>query len=160
MTGPITEFCETIREKFTTIESGLGDLLVRISCDGEHAEHEVQRYLQSLSHCTKLNKEQLDHSLALIRNLREEHEALTAAEIMEWKTKRATKRLRERAEKAEYYAVAVTGIAGVALENARQAALLAWLARHDADSAVSRPTLRVIDGKKQARPGRDGNLTS
>jgi hypothetical protein len=160
MTEPIAKFCEDIREKFTTIESGLGDLLVRISCEVEHAEHEVQGYLQSLSHCTKLNKEQLDNSLALVRNWREEHEAFNAAEILEWKTKGANRRLRERAEKAEHYASAVTGIAVAALENAQQAALLAWLARHDADSAAPRSTLRVIEGRKRAGPGRDGSLTS
>lgn len=55
--------------------------------------------------------------------------------IAEWKAKREKAKLRSRAENAERYAVAAAFVALAAVDAAEQAALEAWLAGKDAETA-------------------------
>ncbi len=68
----------------------------------------------------------------------EEKKAATDEKVAEWKTKRETAKLQNRADGAEHYARAALEVAMSAVDNAEQATLEAWLARKDADAAGSK----------------------
>jgi hypothetical protein len=68
----------------------------------------------------------------------DEQKNATRDKITEWKTKRETSKLLKRADGAERYATAAADLAFAAVDEAEQAALEAWLARQDANSAQAR----------------------
>ena len=59
----------------------------------------------------------------------EEREGVTVEKITEWKANLEKAKLKGRAEAAERYAVGAVVVASVAVDEAEQAALEAWLAR-------------------------------
>jgi hypothetical protein len=63
---------------------------------------------------------------------------VTAEKIADWKTKRETTQLQNRADQAERYAQATIDAALTALDEAEQATLEAWLAREEANSSPSK----------------------
>jgi predicted nucleic acid-binding Zn-ribbon protein len=68
----------------------------------------------------------------------DQRKVATSDKIAEWKAKRETTKLQNRADKAERYAAAAIDVAVAALDEAEQAALEAWLARQDANVAEAR----------------------
>jgi hypothetical protein len=64
-------------------------------------------------------------------------EAITADKIAEWKAERQVRKLNDRADDAESYAVAAMQIAVAAVDEAETAAIEAVVARIDADAVQS-----------------------
>ena len=71
-----------------------------------------------------------------IKKWLDDRKAATNEKVAEWKTKHEQTKLQNRAELAESYAEAAAVVASSAVDDAEQAALEAWLARKDADSAL------------------------
>jgi hypothetical protein len=65
----------------------------------------------------------------------ENRKVATVDKVAEWKAKRETSKLQNRADKAAQYAAAAADVALSAVDEAEQAALEAWLARQDANAA-------------------------
>jgi hypothetical protein len=65
----------------------------------------------------------------------EERKSATREKIAEWKVKFEQAKLQGLAESAERYAAAAAIVALAAVDEAQEAALEAWLARREADSA-------------------------
>ena len=69
--------------------------------------------------------------------------AITANKIAEWKAQRQVRKLNDRADDAESYAVAAMQIAVAAVDEAETAAIEAVVARIDADAVQSPATTKA-----------------
>lgn len=132
------KFCEDLRLKLTNIESGLGSLKTKMEGKAQQAEGEVRRHLDAVQ-----RRIAQDHGKALaaraeIKAWIDNKKAVTADKIADWKAKRETSHLQNRADQAERYAQATIDVALTALDEAEQATLEAWLAREEANSAQSK----------------------
>jgi hypothetical protein len=131
----IDQFCENLRLKLTNIDSGLDGLKAKIDGKAQHAEQEVRSHLEKVQRRIEQGRAKVLVAQTEVTNWAEDRKTATADKIAEWKAKRETSKLQNRADQAERYAAAAIDVALAAVDDAEQAALEAWLARQDANSA-------------------------
>ncbi len=134
----IDQFCEDLRLKLTNIESGLGGLKAKIDGKAQNAEQEARSHLEKVQKRIEQNRTKVSAAQTEVKNWVEGRKTATRDTIADWKAKRETGKLQNRADKAERYAAAAIDIALAAADEAEQAALEAWLARQDANSAQAK----------------------
>ena len=134
----IDQFCEDLRTKLTNIDSGLSGLKAKIDGKAQHVDLAVRDHLDDVHMRIDRNQAKVAAANAKMANWAEQKKAATNAKIAEWKGKREIAKLQDRAEGAEDYAAAARDVAAAALDEAEEASLEAWLARQDADAALSR----------------------
>ncbi len=135
MNERIDQFCEILRVKLTSIDNNMQALKTKLDSKARTAEHDVQSHLDSVRKRIAEDHTKLAAAQADIKKWTEERKAVTDEKIAEWKAKLEKAKLKGRAEAAERYAAGAVVVASVAVDEAEQAALEAWLARKDADSA-------------------------
>jgi len=128
----IDRFCEELRLKLSSIDSGFDSLQAKIDGGAQHAEAEVRSHLEKVRGRIEQDRANVAAARAGLDKWAEQRKAATAATIAAWKAKREIDKLQRRAEDAELYAAAAKAIASAAVDEAEQASLEAWLARHDA----------------------------
>ncbi len=138
MSKRIDNFCEDLRLKLTNIESGLGSLKNKMEGEKQQAEQEVRRHLDAVQKRIAQEQAKATAARAEIKAWLDNKKTVTEEKIAEWKAKREMSHLQNRADQAERYAKASADVALVALDEAEQAALEAWLSRAEADSAKSK----------------------
>ena len=131
----IDEFCEELRVKLTKIDTGMSALKAKIGGEARQAEQEVRKHLDRVQSHIAQQRAKITAAEAEIKSWADEKKASTSEKVAEWKAKHEVSRLKNRADKAEHYAAASMLLAIAAVDNAEQAALEAWLARQDAQSA-------------------------
>ncbi|HUK07247.1 MAG TPA: hypothetical protein VLX09_05205 [Stellaceae bacterium] len=134
----IDQFCENLRLKLTNIDSGLTSLKAKIDGKTQQAEQEARGHLEKVRRQIQQNHAKVSAAQAEMKEWAESRKAATAEKIAEWKVKRETSRLQNRADKAERYAAASIEVALAAVDDAEEAALEAWLARQDAGAALAK----------------------
>jgi hypothetical protein len=134
----IDQFCEDLRLKLTNIDSGLNGLKAKIDSKAHGAEQDVRNHLDRVQKRIDQGHARISTSEQEMRNWVEAKKTATSEKIAEWKTKRETSKLLDRADQAERYAAAAIDIAVAALDEAEQAALEAWLAREDANAVQTK----------------------
>ena len=110
-------------------------LKATIDSKAQTAEQEVRTRLDAVRNriaqdCTKLETAQAD-----VQKWVDVFKLASNEKIVAWKAKREKAKLRSCADNAERYAVAADLGALAAVDPAEQAALEAWLARKDAETA-------------------------
>ena len=135
MNERIDQFCENLRVKLTSIDDNMQALKAKIDSKARTAEQDVQSHLDSVKKRIAQDRTKLVAAQADITKWADEREAVTDEKIAEWKAKLEKAKLRGRAEVAERYAAGAAVVASAAVDEAEQAALEAWLARKDAESA-------------------------
>ena len=133
MSQRIDQFSETIRKKLAEADGKLSALKAKVDAKDENAEREVRAHLDAVTKRVDEGKGKASAAQAEIAKWMEQRKAATSAAVAEWKAKGETAKLRTRADLAERYASAAIDVASSAVEGAEQAALEAWLARHDAE---------------------------
>jgi hypothetical protein len=98
------------------------------------------------------SKAKIDESKAQVKAWAQQKKTMTADKIAEWKAQWQVKKLNDRADDAESYAVATMRVAAAAVDEAETAAIEAVIARIDAD-AVQSPA-------RAERPDRKSNSSS
>jgi hypothetical protein len=136
MSQRIDQFCENLRQKLTMTDSGLEGLKNKIGTKAGHVEQDVQNHLDRVHTRIEQGRAKLTTAQADMKSWAEERKAITSAKIAEWKAKRDLDKLRRRADSAERYAAAAIDVVVAVIDEAEQAALEAWLAREDADTAA------------------------
>jgi hypothetical protein len=131
----IDQFREDLRRKLTNIDSGLEGLKTKIDGKAQHAEQEVRSHLDKVQRHLELDRAKVSAARAEVKDWVEARKTATTDKIAEWKAKRETSKLQNRADQAERYAAAAIDVALGAVDEAEQAALEAWLARQDANAA-------------------------
>ena len=135
MNERIDRFCENLRVKLTSIDNDMRALKAKIDSKALTAEQDIQSHLDSVKKRIAQDRTKLVAAQADITKWADEREAVTDEKIAEWKAKLEKAKLRGRAEVAERYAAGAAVVASAAVDEAEQAALEAWLARKDAESA-------------------------
>jgi hypothetical protein len=136
----IDQFSENLRVKLTNIDNGLNGLKAKIDGKAQDAEQKVRSHLEKVQRQMEQNRAKVSASQAEVNEWVEDRKVATADKIAEWKAKRETSRLQNRADKAEQYAAAANIVASAAVDEAEQAALESWLAREDANAAQAKRT--------------------
>jgi hypothetical protein len=127
----IDQFCEDLRLKLTNIDSGIGGLKAKIDGKAQNAEQEVRSHFDKVQKRIEQDRTKLSAAQTEVKNWFEDRKTETRDRVAEWKAKRETSKLQNRADKAERYAAATIVVALAAADEAEQAALEAWLARQD-----------------------------
>ena len=127
----IDRFCEELRLKLTNIDSNMGGLKAKIDGKAQNAEQEVRSHFDKVQKRIEQDRTKLSAAQTEVKNWVEERKTETRDRVAEWKAKRETSKLQNRADKAERYAAATIVVALAAADEAEQAALEAWLARQD-----------------------------
>ena len=135
MSERIDQFCENLRTKLTSIDKSMQELKAKIDSKAQTAEQEVRTRLQTVKKRLAQDRTKLQTAQVDIKKWVDDFKAASNEKIVEWKVKRDEAKLQIRAEIAERYAVAAAVVALAAVDEAEQAALEAWLARKDADTA-------------------------
>jgi predicted nucleic acid-binding Zn-ribbon protein len=135
MGARIDQFSEDLRQKLTIADSGLDGLKAKINGKAAHVEQDVQSHLDRVHKRVEQGQAKIAAAQAEIKDWADEKKAATSDKIAEWKAKRNLSKLQGRADKAERYAAAASVVAVAALDEAEEAALEAWLARRDVNSA-------------------------
>jgi hypothetical protein len=133
----IDQFCEDLRVKLTNIDGRFTSLTSKIDSKAQDAEREVRSQLDQARKRSEQNRAEILAAQARVKDWAESRKTATTEKIAEWKAKRDTKKLQSRADEAESYATAAIAIALSAVDEAEQAALEAWLARQEANSAAT-----------------------
>lgn len=131
----INELFACLNLKVTNIESGLDRLKSKIDAKAQHAEQEVRNHLGVVRKRIEQDRAKVAAAQAEMKTWIEARKATTSEQIGLWNAKRDTAKLLDRAEKAESYANATIDVVMAALDEAEEAALEAWLARQEANSA-------------------------
>ncbi len=135
MSARIDQFCENLRIKLTSIDNNMQELKAKIDSKAQTAEREARTQLETVKKRIEQDRTKLETAQADIQKWVDDFKAASNEKIVEWKDKREKAKLQSRAENAERYAVAAAVVALAAVDAAEQAALEAWLAHKDADTA-------------------------
>ena len=140
----INQFCEDLRLKLTEIDRGFDALDAKVQAKSESADNAIRARLEQVQRSLDQDRAKRSAAQAKIDGWVAKRKAATADKIAEWKVSRELAKLQNRARDAEEYAAATLDVALAAVDEAEQAALEAWLARNDADSAQARKTTSLI----------------
>lgn len=135
MSERIDQFCENLRMKLTSLDKNMQQLRATIDSKAQTAEQEVRTRLDAVKNRIAQDRTKLETAQADVKKWVDDFKLASNEKIAEWKAKREKAKLRSRAENAERYAVAAAFVALAAVDAAEQAALEAWLARKDAQTA-------------------------
>ncbi|MGO4714676.1 hypothetical protein [Bradyrhizobium sp. 2TAF24] len=138
MGARIDQFCEDLRQKLTSADSGLDSLKAKIDGKVAHVEQDVQSHLDRVRKRVEQGRTKIAAAQADIQEWADQKKAATSDRIAEWKATRELDKLQGRADKAERYAAAASAVAVAALDEAEEASLEAWLARQDANAAQAK----------------------
>ncbi len=133
----IDQFSEDLRVKLTNVDGRFTSLRSKIDSKAQDAEREVRSQLDQARKRSEQNRAEILAAQARVKDWAESRKTATTEKIAEWKAKRDTNKLQSRADEAESYATAAIAIALAAVDEAEQAALEAWLARQEANSAAT-----------------------
>jgi hypothetical protein len=134
-TQNLDQFSAEVRARLANIDSGLKSLKTKADSDAKQAEAEARSQLAKLSADIEATKPKLATAEAQMTQWVQAQKAATTQKIAEWKSTQDFGKLQAHAAQAERYAVAARDVAVAALNGAHQAALEAYLARKDANTA-------------------------
>ena len=138
MSERIDQFCEDLRLKLNKIDEGLSEVKSKITADSAHAEQDVRSHADRVQQRIAQNRDTVASARVEMKSWLEERKDATREKIAEWKARRETNKLEDRAAEAEGYAEAAIAIAAAALDDAEHAAIEAWLARNDVNAAKAK----------------------
>jgi hypothetical protein len=143
MSETFDKFCSDVRTKINDADKRLKDLKASARSAGQKAKDDAKAHLATLENKAKEQQTKIEASEAKVKAWAEQKKAITAEKIAEWKAQRQVKKLNDRADDAESYAVAAMQIAAAAVDEAETAAIEAVVARIDADAAQSPATSKA-----------------
>jgi hypothetical protein len=135
MAERIDRFCENLRVKLTSIDNEMQSLKAKIDQKMKTAGQDVQTELNAVKKRIEQDRARVTAAQNDMKKWMEEHKSLTREKVAEWKAKFEKAKLQSHAESAERYATGAAIVALAAVDQAQEAALEAWLARKEADSA-------------------------
>jgi hypothetical protein len=135
MSERIDQFCENLRIKLASLDKNMEQLKAKIDSKAQTAEQEVRTQLGAVKNRIAQDRTKLETAQADVQKWVGDFKLASNEKVAEWKAKREKAKLQSRAENAERYAVAAAVVALGAVDEAEQAALEAWLAHKDAETA-------------------------
>jgi hypothetical protein len=135
MSERIDKFCENLRVKLTGIDNEMQSLRATIDGKLKTAGQDVQTQLNAVKKRIEQDRAKVTAAQNDMKKWTEERRSATREKIAEWKAKFERAKLQSYADSAERYAAGAAIVALAAVDQAQEAALEAWLARKEADSA-------------------------
>ena len=135
MSEKIDQFCNSLREQLTKVESQLNQVGESIRAAPQEAEAAIHSKLKAAQAVHEGNKQKVTEAKTKIADYVEAKKKEVESEVQQWKTNREIKKLDHRADKAESYAVAAIDYAAAAVAEADLATLEAIVARVEAEEA-------------------------
>jgi DNA repair exonuclease SbcCD ATPase subunit len=111
MNQKIDNFCNELRTKINDTDKRLKDVTARAKNASQKAIDEAQAHLDWLESKAKGQQARVEAAKAKVKAWAQEKKAITSAKIAEWKSQRQVKKLTDRADGAESYAVAAFDVA-------------------------------------------------
>ena len=133
----LDQLSQDVRTRLANIDSSLKSLKTKVDGATRQADAEARSRLAKVSADVEANKPQLAAAEAQMTQWVQAQKAATAQKIAEWKASQDFTKLQARAADAERYAAAARDVAVAKLNAAHQAALEAYIAKRDANSASS-----------------------
>jgi len=143
MNETLDKFCSDVRTKIDDADKRLKDLRASAKNAGQKAKDDAKAQLAALENKAKDQQAKIEASKAKVKAWADGKKAITAEKIAEWKAQRQVRKLSDRADDAESYAVAAMQIAVAAIDAAETAAIEAVVARIDADAVQSFATTKA-----------------
>lgn len=137
MSAKVDQFCDTLRDHLNAVESRVESVKENVNALPGKADKAVHEKVNQARARIQGQKDRIDKARADLKTWGEQKRAETEATIHEWKTRRETKKLGARADRAEAYAQDAVAVALATIDEAEEAILDAVGARMDADAAVS-----------------------
>jgi chromosome segregation ATPase len=113
----IDQFCEQLRTKLTQIDTGLNDLKGKIDSKARNVDQDARAHLDKVEKRIAQDKTKVSAAQAKMKDWIEARKAETQAKIAEWKSKRETSKLQNRADRAEQYAAAAIIVAASGVDD-------------------------------------------
>ena len=133
----LDQLSQDVRARLANIDSSLKSLKTKVDSDTRQADAEARSQLAKVSADVEANKPQLAAAEAQLTQWVQAQKAATTQKVAEWKASQDFTKLQARAAEAERYAAAARDVAVAKLNAAHQAALEAFIAKKDANSASS-----------------------
>ena len=137
------KFCSDIRTEIDDTDKHLKGPQASAKNAGQKARDDAKAHLATLENKAKEQQAKIEESEAKVKAWAQQKKAITADKIAEWKAQRQVKKLNDRADDAESYAVATMQVASAAIDEAERAAIEAVVARIDADAVQSTPASKA-----------------
>jgi len=135
MSKPHEQITKDLSERVQRFQDGVKDVNAKIKGQAESAETNVKQHLQEVRQRVKNNEAKVAAAQTEISTWVEDQNKATHKKVDAWKARRDQAKLQRRAERAARYAEASADVALAALDQAEKAAMEAWLARRDAQTA-------------------------
>ena len=135
--------CSDLRTKIDDADKHLKSLQASAKNAGQKARDDAKAHLATLENKAKEQQAKIEESETKVKAWAQQKKAITADKIAEWKAQRQVKKLNDRADDAESYAVATMQVASAAIDEAERAAIEAVVARIDADAVQSTPASKA-----------------
>jgi len=137
------KFYGDLRANIDDADKHLKGLQASAKNAGQKASDDAKAHLAALENKANDQQAKIEASKAKVKAWADGKKAMTADKIAEWKAQREVRKLSDRADGAESYAVAAMQIAVSAIDEAETAAIEAVLARIDADAVPSPATTKA-----------------
>jgi len=144
MSKKIDTLCAELQTKINETDKRLKDFAENARNSGQKAKNEAKAYLEWLDNKAKEQRARTEAADAKIKAWVDQKKSVTAEKIAEWKAQRQLKKLADRADGAESYAVDAMQVAAAAVDEAEKAAVEAIIARLDADAVQAPSGARLV----------------
>jgi hypothetical protein len=131
----LDQLSQDVRARLANIDNSLKSLKTKVDGDSKQADAEARSQLAKVRADVEANKPQLAAAEAQLTQWVQAQKAATIQRVAEWKASQDFTQLQARAAEAERYASAARDVAVAKLNAAHQAALEAFVAKKDANSA-------------------------
>ncbi len=137
MSEKIDQFCESLRQQLTAIETKLNHTKADLETVPQETQHLIQSKLEEAKVQLAQNKRKAEDAKANVQQWLEAKKSELQSQVDEWKAQREVDKLVSRADRTEEYAASAIVFAAAALQEAQIAVLEAIEARVAADEVVS-----------------------
>lgn len=137
MSAKIDQFCESLRQQLTAIETKLNHTKADLETVPQEARQIVQTKLEDAKTQLAENKRKAEDAKVTMQQWLEAKKVEIQSQVDDWKTQREVEKLGSRADRAENYAASAIVFAAAAVQEAQIAVLEAIEARMADDEAGS-----------------------
>jgi chromosome segregation ATPase len=134
MSERVDKFCAALQNKLNDLENRMNSLKTNLKSAPKQAEETLHKQLSQSQKKAESQKQTIEAAKTSVRNWLDQRKADATATVEQWKAQHETKKLTQRADRAEEYAAAAIQVAGSSFDEAEQAILEALVARIDADA--------------------------
>ena len=129
-----SKFCTSLKSKLNDLEGRAKSLKTSLQSAPKQAEDALHKQLDQAQKKVESQKQAIAKARTNVQNWADQKKAEAKGAVDQWKAKHEAKKLANRADRAEEYAIAAVELAVLSIDEAEQAVLEAVAARLDAEA--------------------------